>query len=83
MNRIITKWARCLRLNEGFLKSFLVEVMNVTCYIMNISPWTIPDGKGTEEVWTGNEMIILDREYLDVRLMCIYPIIRDPSLTQN
>lgn len=45
---------RCLLLNDGLLKGLWVEVVNMVCYLINMSPRASLEGKVVEEVWIIN-----------------------------
>nr|KYP38721.1 Retrovirus-related Pol polyprotein from transposon TNT 1-94 [Cajanus cajan] len=52
MNRTLLEKARCLLSNDGLTKSFWVEAMNTTCYLVNRSPSTAIGCKTPIEVWS-------------------------------
>lgn len=51
-----------MKLN-GVPKIFWVEAVNMTCYIMNMSPHAALEGRGLEKIWTGNLI-----EYFDLKV---------------
>ena len=56
MNISIAERAQCIILNAGLEKKLWVEVVSMTCYLINRSPRVALDGKVMEEVCTGNEV---------------------------
>lgn len=50
----IIKQVRCLKLNGGFPKSFWVGIIDMSCYLINRSPWASLGGKVVEDVWIRN-----------------------------
>ncbi|KAL0381167.1 UNVERIFIED_CONTAM: hypothetical protein Sangu_0181000 [Sesamum angustifolium] len=74
MNKSITERARCLRLNAGLPKSFWAEVVSMTCYLINRSPWASLGGKITEEVWIGNPV-----NFDHLRIFCCSAYVHVPS----
>lgn len=45
MNKTLKEKARCLQLYVGLSKGFLVEALNMACYLVNKSPHALMDGK--------------------------------------
>lgn len=57
MDMTLTKKERFLWLNVGLSKGFSAAILNMTCYLLNISPRASLDGKIAEEVWIGNPLV--------------------------
>jgi transposase InsO family protein len=55
INRKLMEEARCMLSGVRLGKSFWVEVVSTTCYLVNRSPSSILDDKTLKEVWNGKK----------------------------
>jgi transposase InsO family protein len=58
-NKTLLEKARCMWLSTGLPKSFWAKAVNYACFVTNRSPAAGIDFKVPEELWSGNQLIIL------------------------
>ena len=72
MNRTLNEHARSMRLHAGLIKTFWVDAVSTTAYLINRGPSVPMEFRLPEEVWSGKEVKFSHLKVFWLCFLCSY-----------